>query len=234
MLKEIRRLARAEGLAVHPLKTRAWYLQGYGFAPDAVIDVGVDDGTPWLYQACPDAKLILIDPLQESRERAAKSVQGRDVAFHTVALGTEHGQKSLHVPETEKGTGHAMASLLDRKDALAKSFTDIAMRQVDVVPLDEIARAYPGRLGLKIDTEGFEGPVLEGAAETLKRCMFVILEMSVTQRFEGVSPPSHLVQMLSAAGLELRDILAIADGPHKRAKPRHMDVLFTRWDGALT
>lgn len=232
MLQEIRRLARAEGLAVHPLKTRAWYLQGYQLAPDAVIDVGVDDGTPWLYEAWPEAKLVLVDPLEESEARAAKAAKGRDVAFHPVALGARRDRMTLQVPETEKGPGRAMSSLLERQDGLVRTFTDVKTREVDVVPLDEIAAAYPGRLGLKIDTEGFEGPVLEGATETLKRCDFVILEVSVTHRFDGVCPPSHPVAMLAAAGLELRDVLSIADGPRKRAKPRYMDMLFTRWDAA--
>ena len=229
MLGEIRRLARAEGFAVHPLKTRAWYLKGYQFTPDVLIDVGVDRGTPWFYAACPAAKLVLIDPLEEYTERAADCVDGRDVTFHTVALGAERGQAVLQVPETEKGVGRAMSSLLDRQDNLARSFTAISERRVPVVPLDEIAQDLPGRFGLKIDTEGYEGPVLAGATETLKRCDFVILEMSVSARFEGVAPPSEIVARLGEAGLELRDVLATADGPGKRAQPRHMDVLFTRW-----
>lgn len=229
MLGEIRRLARAEGLAVHPLKARAWYLKGYQMAPDVLIDVGVENGTPWFYEAWPKAKLALVDPLEECRERAAKSVKGRDVTFHTVALGAAAGVATLQVPETSKGTGRALSSLLERTDALAKSFTSVTNREVPVVPLDDIAKGYSGRIGLKIDTEGFEGPVLEGARETLKRCEFVILEMSVTPRFNGIAAPSSLVAMLAAAGLELRDVLAIADGAGKRAKPRHMDMLFTRW-----
>ncbi len=230
MLAEMRRLARAEGLAVHPLKTRAWYLKGYQFEPDVLIDVGVDSGTQWLYGAWPDAQLVLIDPLAESEERAAKALAGRKADFHAVALGAARGSAELQVPETEKGSGRAMSSLLERQDALVKTFTGMSRRQVPVVPLDDIASDYSGRIGLKIDTEGFEGPVLEGARETLIRTDFVILEMSVTQRFVGSAPPSQLVAMLAKAGLELRDVLAVADGPNKRARPRHMDVLFTRWE----
>lgn len=233
MLRDLRRMAKAEGLAVHPIKTHAWYLKGYGFSPDVVIDVGVENGTPWLYEAWPQAKLVLVDPLEESEERAAESVAGRDVAFHNVALGAQHDTMTLQVPETKKGVGRAMSSLLDRQDGIVGTFTGVTKRDVKVVPLDEVAADYPGRIGLKIDTEGFEGPVLEGGPETLKRCDVVILEMSVTRRFAGVSPPSHLVRMLADAGLEMRDVLAMADGPRHRAKPRHMDVMFTRWENQI-
>ena len=71
--------------------------------------------------------------------------------------------------------------------------------------------------------------MLAGGPDTLKRCEFVILELSVTERFTQSTPPSAAIALLADAGLELRDILAIADGPGKRAQPRHMDVMFTRW-----
>ena len=229
MLAEIRRKARSEGMVIHPMKTRAWYLKGYGFDVDVLIDVGVDAGTPWFYATCPSAKLILVDPLEESEARASESVGERDVVFHAVALGETKGKAVLQVPETADGPSCAMSSLLDRQDNLAKNFTALQQRTVPVETLDEIAQAYTGRVGLKIDTEGYERNVLAGGRETLKRCDFVILEMSVTERFAGVAPPSELVGLLARAGLELRDVLAVADGPGKRARPRHMDVLFARW-----
>jgi 16S rRNA G527 N7-methylase RsmG len=33
--------------------------------PKTVIDVGVGRGTPWLYQAYPTAKFILVEPLRD-------------------------------------------------------------------------------------------------------------------------------------------------------------------------
>ena len=89
---------------------------------------------------------------------------------------------------------------------------------------------YPGRVGLKIDTEGFELEVLQGASDTLDRCDFVILELSVTRRFEGIAPPSRIFAELARHGLELRDMLRVTGdgrgGPH----PRLFDALFTRWE----
>jgi hypothetical protein len=115
---------------------------------------------------------------------------------------------------------------------LAETFSSVSTVDVPVARLDDLAGDYAGRVGLKIDTEGFEAEVLQGAAETLKRAEFVILELSVTPRFDGVLPPSAAIGLLAAAGLELRDVLAVADGPGKRARPRHMDVLFSRWTDA--
>lgn len=229
MLGEVRRLLKSEGLALHPIKTRAYYLQGYALAPDVVFDVGVHDGTPWLYDSFPQARFVLIDPQAECE--ATVRAQGKlpDFDFHGVALGPDTGEITLNVPETAPGRGGAMASVLERTDVLAESFTSVQARTVPMARLDDIAAGYDGRVGIKIDTEGFETAVLQGAADTLTRCDFVILELSVTERFAQTAPPSSAITLLAAAGLELRDVLAIADGPSKRARPRHMDVMFTRW-----
>lgn len=228
-LADLRRQARSEGMSLHPLKTRAFYLKGYSFAPETVFDVGVHDGTPWLYRSFPDAKFVLVDPQPDCGEmvRASGKLDGFD--FHPVALGAEQGTAVLNVPQTAPGKGGAMASLLERQDALADSFKAVAQTDVAIQTLDSLASAYDGPFGIKIDTEGFEVPVLQGAAKTLEQAEFVILELSVTHRFDQSFKPSEATRLLSDAGLELRDVLAIADGAGPRAKPRHMDMLYTRW-----
>ena len=153
-----------------------------------MIDVGVHDGTPWLYRSFPDAHFVLVDPQAECEAAVRAGVAPKSFDFRAVALGAEQGKALLSIPETEPGKGGAMASLKDRTDNLALSFSDVAKREVPVITLDMLAADMPGRLGLKIDTEGFEYEVLRGGSETLKRCEFVILEMSVTHRFEGVAP----------------------------------------------
>ena len=228
-LEEIRRHAKSEGMKLHPLKTRAFYLNGYDFAPTTVFDIGVHDGTPWLYRSFPEASFVLIDPQPECGELVRASGKLEQFDFHAVALGASEGEATLNVPQTEPGKGGAMASLLERRDPLADSFQSVTQQKVAVRRLDDLAAQYDGPYGIKIDTEGFEVPILQGAEETLKRADFVILELSVTQRFDQSFKPSEATGLLARAGLELRDVLSVADGPGRRAKPRHMDALFTRW-----
>ena len=225
----MRAALKAQGMAVHPIKTRAPYLRSYGFAPDVVFDVGVGSGTPWLYRSFPDARFVLIDPQPdcETEVRRRDSLSAFD--FHAVALGAAQGRATLRVPHSDHRRETDMASLRTRTDKLARSFVEVEDVTVDVETLDAIAAAYPGRAGLKLDTEGSELEALAGAANTLQRCDFVILEMSVSARFDGVGLPSAIVATLAEAGLELRDVLSFGAGPGKKARPRYMDVLFTRW-----
>ena len=107
-----------------------------------------------------------------------------DFDFHPVALGAEAGQATLNIPETKPGKGGAMASLMERTDILVDSFSSVDTMDVPVMRMDDLLADYSGQFGLKIDTEGFETAVLQGGPDTLKRCDFVVLELSVTQRFD--------------------------------------------------
>ena len=227
MTLDQRQTARSEGMAVHPLKTRAFYLKGYDLAPDVVFDVGSFEGTSWLYNAFPAARFVLVEPQGDLTKNGPATYD-----FFETALGARDGQATLTIPETAPGKGRAMSSLRIRRDALAQTFRSISTRTVPVTTLDRIAADYDGRFGLKIDTEGYEAEVLEGAAEMLHRTDFVILELSLTARFDGVAAPSRVINRLAKAGLELRDVLRVSDGAGKRAKPRHIDAMFTRWNAA--
>lgn len=211
-----------------PKRHNPWYFRGYKLRPDVIFDIGVFDGTPWLYKSFPNAKFVLIDPQPVCEQRVAGKLENHD--FHAVALGEQAGTLTLNVPEAKPGKGGAMASILPRTDRAANRFTSIQTMDVPVQTLDSLAAGYDGRVGIKIDTEGFEGQVLAGATETLKRTDFAVIEMSVAKRFEGAAPPSVLIARLAEAGLEFRDVLSAATYPGKRPRPQNMDVLFTRWD----
>ncbi len=228
-IRDIRKTLKSKAMTTQPIKTRAPYLSSYGFNPDVVVDVGVARGTAWLYRSFPEAKLVLIDPQPECEAMVKSRYADMDFDFHPVALGAADTSAQLRIPIKKTGRGVAMASLLDRQDALAQKFPDHDVLDVPVTRLDTVMAPYQGRVGLKVDTEGFEHQVLLGARETLLRCDFVILELSLLPRFAGVAAPSECISLLAEAGLEMRDILSMASNASAFAKPRHVDVLFSRW-----
>lgn len=226
---QVNRFLKRKGLTAIADKSKAEHLQEFGLAPDVVFDIGVDLGTPFLYAAFPNAHFALVDPRAECSSALTGPDAPRNATFFETALGLKKGNLTLNIPHSAKGEEGAMSSFRTRTDMMADKFTRLDQRRVPVTTLDLLSADIPGRFGIKIDTEGFEDEVLAGAPETLLRTDFVILEMSLIQRFAGIAPPSKIINRLAAAGLEFRDVLRMTGDGRGGGAPRLMDVLFTRW-----
>ena len=212
-----------------PDKSTAAHLRSFGLAPEVVFDVGVAEGTPQLYRAFPLAHFVLIDPRAESQAALSGPSAPKYASFHQVALGSRPARMELATPVTASGPHGGRASLHRPVGPMARAITGFDRQMVEVTTLDSIAAAYPGQAGLKIDTEGHEAEVLAGAAATLQRCQFVILELSLTERFDPTPRPSAIFALLAAAGLEFRDVLRSTGDGAGGPTPRLIDALFTRW-----
>jgi hypothetical protein len=80
------------------------------------------------------------------------------------------------------------------------------------------------RIGLKIDTEGYELEVLRGAVETLPSCAFVICEASIQKRFHDSYEFSQLVAFMFDHGFRISTILDYYVG--REGYLRLVDLLF--------
>jgi len=230
---DLRRRLRRAGLVAQPDKSTAAHLRAYGLAPEVVFDVGVAEGTPQLYRTFPDAHFVLIDPRPESRKAMTGPAAPARSSFHALALGAAPGRMELSTPVTKAGAHGGRSSLNRPVGPMARAITGFDRQMVEVGTLDEVAAAYPGQAGLKIDTEGHEAEVLAGGAATLLRCQFVILELSLAERFDSTPRPSRIFAMLAAAGLEFRDILRTTGDGAGGPIPRLIDALFTRWPAPI-
>lgn len=63
------------------------YLRRHGFAPRTIIDVGVGQGTPDLYNAFPQAYLVLVEPLAEFNGAVDAILKARRGEKLAAALG---------------------------------------------------------------------------------------------------------------------------------------------------
>lgn len=204
----------------------AAYLRRWGIRPGTLIDVGVGNGTPHLYEAFPDAYLVLVEPLAEFGGAVRETLSRRPGLHFPVAAGAADGELEVRVEPNfpERSSVYARHALEQTGDAAA-------MRRVPVTTLDRLTngRALPTPFGLKIDAEGAELDVIRGAAETLRHTDFVIAEVSVLDRFEGGYTFAEFVAAMAAAGFVTRDVLGL--GRSDSSAVTFLDLVFMR-DGA--
>tara|TARA_B100001057_G_scaffold465344_1_gene521377 strand:+ start:663 stop:1334 length:672 start_codon:yes stop_codon:yes gene_type:complete len=183
---------------------------------DTLIDIGVGtNGTPEMYSHFSSAYLILIDPTKEAKKYAYNNLSNRIFSFYEYGVGEKAGELILNV---EKETGYS--SFLKVTDINFRG-EPIDKRIVKISKLDDIISNENelGRIGIKIDTEGYELNVIKGASETLKSAHFVLAEVRHNHKsFEGLYSLSDFIQEMYKNDFVLTMIIT--------AKPFIADLCF--------
>ncbi len=187
------------------------YLKRLGFHPATLVDVGVAYGTPTrechsLYEAFPDARLVLMEPLREF-DPHVETILARHPGIHVpAAAGAREGHIDidLHPVWLERSSLYPRHSIEDTGGIPEQ-------RQVPVTTLDRVMAEHglQGPFGIKIDAEGCEIDVLEGAGRMLEDTEFVIAEVAVTNRFRDGYTFAEFVAYMDRRGFDLCDLLDI-------------------------
>lgn len=197
--------------------------------PTTVYDIGVGHGTPWLYEAFPDAHFVLVEP-QRMFERDVNAILKRYKGeCHWCALADQPGEAVIHVPRN----GETGASLLSqdrnwaayRRQRGEEKFDDSV---VPVSTLDTIATARSRHI-IKIDVEGSEIKVLEGGRECVRSADMIILECSVVTRHSGECDFIDIGQYLKQEGFVLADIVEMS-GYGTNHRLAYLDAVFMKAD----
>lgn len=201
------------------------HLRSLGLAPGTVVDVGVARGTPELYDAFPGLPLLLVEPLEEHRD-LLRSVcaQRPGSAYALAAAGPEPGSLEIvvhRVPEC--------SSVLGDRDAGGEP---APRRTVPVVRIDDLVANHRMRppFVVKVDVEGAELQVLEGARETLAATDVVLLEVSFFELVPGGAQLPDVVAWMRDAGFAPYDIYNGHTRPLDGALAQ-VDMAFVRDDG---
>ncbi len=190
---------------------------------NTIIDVGVLDGTPALYRAFPDARLVLVEALpmyeETCRQLVSDHLAGGEV--HICAVGSSDGTARIRYYPDRPAT----SSLL-----MTQGLKDIALVEIDI-PLRRLdslldrGRLTPDVL-LKVDVEGMELEVLKGAEGILPSIKYIVAETSIRRRHKASYRFADLVGFLAGHGFDLYDALRVTRARAMRPGASIMDAIF--------
>jgi FkbM family methyltransferase len=158
-----------------------------------ILDVGTNTGFYALLAATASRrnKVIGFEPDPNVRMRLAQNLAintlGQQISVHSLALSNRSGVASLYIPDP----GHG---LIETSSSLEPGFKETcsAIIEVPTATLDEFL-AFSGLLNtpvtmIKIDVEGHEYPILDGAVATIARWRPIIfVEVLQAADFAGLS-----------------------------------------------
>lgn len=129
------------------------------------IDVGANDGSYVHYLRRHARRVIAFEPMPLLARALRDKFPGNDVAVEQVALSDHEGTVELHMPVVDGVVVTGCSTI-----STGASGTYPASRAIEV-PMDRLDAVYKGRVGfIKIDVEGHEQAVLDGAVQTIRRC----------------------------------------------------------------
>jgi FkbM family methyltransferase len=153
---------------------------------DVVLDVGANLG--WFGQALRErgyrGKIVSFEPIGAVfRELKALAERDGNWQAHRLALGATAGRALINVSRKSD-----YSSILDQSQAAQRlEPTAVVARQeeITVARLDDLFAPFRDRsVFLKIDTQGYERPVLEGAREALTQIVGVQLELPLVHLYK--------------------------------------------------
>ena len=179
---------------------------------ETVIDVGANTGqfALELLRAGFKGKVVSLEPLPQAHAQLVHNAGAWSnwVIGPAVAIGATTADADFHV--TQNSVSSSLLPVLDVHVAAAPQSAMINTIRVPVRRLDEVVaqlQIAQERLFLKIDTQGTERDVLEGASNILPGVSGLKVEMSLTRLYDNQCLYSDLDAQIRAAGFTLWDIV---------------------------
>ena len=178
------------------------------FRVDLVFDVGANTGqfATLLRKFGYSDPIVSFEPLSDAHaELCSRKANDRSWFVHErCALGNATGNATIHVAGNSASS--SLLPMMDLHVAAAPNTAYVAQECVKVTTLDAVYPEYR-KLGdrpfLKVDTQGFERQVLEGAELLLRDAVGLELELSLAPLYQGQELWDYFLRYLDRRGFRL-------------------------------
>lgn len=178
------------------------------FDIDLVLDVGANTGqfASEIRQGGYTGRIVSFEPLSQAHGELVLSSAADSMweAYPRCALGDHNGEVEINI------AGNSFSSsILPMLESHRSAAPESAYKGKEIAPiktLDAVAGKYLKDAQapfLKIDTQGFEWLVFDGARDTLPQIKGILVELSLVPLYEGQHLWREVIDRLEAEGFTL-------------------------------
>ena len=235
--KAINRTLNRWGWAVHryqpstdPNAMMAHLLQY--LSVDLVLDVGANQGqfASGLRRVGYQGRMLSFEPLRKAHELLEHAAREDSLwtPMPRCAIGAEAGTINMNVSQNSYSS-----SILPMHDNLMVSAPEarfVAQETAPMLTLDELVALHVKngeRCLLKIDTQGYEWEVLNGASATMANVVAICIETSLVPLYKGQRLWLDYIERLIAEGFVVWDIHSAFAAP-KNGRLLQADLIFVK------
>jgi FkbM family methyltransferase len=151
------------------------------------IDVGANVGL-WSRSLCKNFDTVMaFEPVDMFRECLVRNVSAANLQIMDFALGNENTTANMIITEGNTGHTHIDPASVGAGNVEVKRLDDLTLAQVDYI---------------KMDCEGYEYRVLQGAEQTIRRCRpVVVVEQKPHDAYSAEYGQHAAIELLKSWGM---------------------------------
>ena len=178
------------------------------FGINLVFDVGANKGqfAQDLYSVGYKGELASFEPLAEAYAELMKNTneQANWRVHERGAIGDFDGEIEINV--AGNSVSSSVLPMMEAHASASVKSAYVGSEKVSIFRLDSVTPGYmsaTSRAFLKIDTQGFEWQVLDGASETLASAQGILCELSLVPLYEGQRLWLDMIKRIEHEGFTL-------------------------------
>jgi FkbM family methyltransferase len=172
---------------------------------DIVLDIGANVGQfAWaLRRAGYCGNIVSFEPLSDAHA-ALLEASRRDALWEIAprtAIGENEGEIEIHI--SGNSVSSSILGMLDSHVSAAPTSNYVGTETAPICTIDSITGTYcPAEkcVFMKIDSQGYEPQILDGASELLQKALGVQMELSLVPLYEDQQLSDVLIERMHALG----------------------------------
>lgn len=184
-----------------------------------VFDIGANEGQfgQSIRKGGYKGQIVSFEPLSDAWIELKNNADNDSnwLIHERVAIGNSNGEIKINI--SNNSVSSSVLPMLKQHSSAASDSVYIAEETVPIVTFDSIASQYlnnESNIFLKIDTQGFEWEVLEGAKNTLHLVNGVIVELSLVPLYDGQRLWKDIINKLENEGFTLWALQEVFTDPN--------------------